>query len=132
MPKKEPLFPHVPKSRSKGSQVEVIETGDRDWFKVGIHLRNPSPEQIEDAKEDALNKGFDTVYAHRLSSLVKEPLSQRLKELETEALELQRKIRAKYPERVPEPWPEELQRWQGRLWQLGYEIVREQERLKTR
>ncbi len=53
----------------------------------------------------------------------------RLKELEAEALELQHKIRAKYPMVVPEPWPEELQRWQGRLWQLGYEIVREKEKL---
>jgi hypothetical protein len=59
------------------------------------------------------------------------PKSERLKELEAEALELQRKIRAKYPIHVPEPWPEELQRWQGRLWQLGYMIVREQEKEKA-
>jgi hypothetical protein len=56
------------------------------------------------------------------------PRSSRLKELEAEAQELQLKIRAKYPEHVPEPWPEELQRWQGRLWQLGFEITREKEK----
>ena len=46
--------------------IKVIETGDRDWFKPGIHLRNPSPKLIADAKEDAINKGHDTVYAHRV------------------------------------------------------------------
>jgi len=66
--KKPPLYPHIPKSRTKASsQVEVIETGDRDWYKPGIHLRNPSAEKIEDAKEEAINKGFDTVYVHRVA-----------------------------------------------------------------
>jgi len=70
MPKKEPLYPHVPKSKTKrGSQIEVIETGDIDWYKVGIHLRDPSPQKIEDAKEEAINKGYDTVYVHRVGKL---------------------------------------------------------------
>ncbi|MBA7529654.1 hypothetical protein ES705_21852 [subsurface metagenome] len=65
MPKKEPLYPHIPKSKTKESgQVKVIETGDRDWHEIGIHLKNPTPQKIEDAKEDAINKGFDTVYVH--------------------------------------------------------------------
>ncbi|MCL0084231.1 DUF192 domain-containing protein, partial [Dehalococcoidia bacterium] len=54
----------------------------------------------------------------------------RLEQLEAEALELQRKIRAKYPEHVPEPWPEELKKLQGRLWELGYEITKEARRLE--
>ena len=54
--------------------------------------------------------------------------TESLKQLEAEALELQRQIRAKYPMVVPEPWPEELERLQGRLWELGYEIVREEEK----
>ena len=78
MPKKEPLYPHVPKGRNKEvSQVKVIETGDRDWFKPGIHLRNPSAQKIEDAKEDAINKGFDTVYVHRVAETVPESESQK-------------------------------------------------------
>lgn len=64
MPKKEPLYPHIPKSRAKETQVEVIETGNRDWYEPGIHLKNPSPQQIEDAKEEAINKGFNAVYVH--------------------------------------------------------------------
>jgi len=55
--------------------------------------------------------------------------TERLKQLEAEALELQQRIRSKYPMTVPEPWPEELQKLQSRLWELGYEIVREKERL---
>lgn len=54
--------------------------------------------------------------------------TERLKQLEAEALELQRQIRSKYPMVVPEPWPEELERLQGRLWELGYEIIREEEK----
>lgn len=54
---------------------------------------------------------------------------ERLRQLEAEALELQQTIRSKYPTHVPEPWPEELVRLQGRLWELGYEITREKERL---
>jgi len=54
--------------------------------------------------------------------------TERLKQLEAEALELQRQIRSKYPMVVPEPWPEELKRLQGRLWELGYEIIREEEK----
>ena len=55
------------------------------------------------------------------------PTTERLKQLEAEALELQRQIRSKYPMHVPEPWPEELVRLQGRLWELGYKITREKE-----
>lgn len=92
MPKKEPLYPHVPKSRAKGaSQVKVIETGDRDWYKPGIHLRNPSPEKIEDAKEDAINKGFDTVYVHRVSPVPREKeqeyISVKLQPIDWETLQ---------------------------------------------
>ncbi|GAJ14815.1 unnamed protein product, partial [marine sediment metagenome] len=54
-------------------------------------------------------------------------MTERLKQLEAEALELQRQIRSKYPMHVPEPWPEELVRLQGRLWELGYKITREKE-----
>jgi len=56
------------------------------------------------------------------------PATERLKQLEAEALELQRQIRSKYPMHVPEPWPEELVRLQGRLWELGYKITREKEK----
>jgi len=70
---KEPLYPHVPKKRKvlypSGSSefiVEVIETGDKDWLKPGVHLRNPLPKDIEDAKQDAINKGFHTVWVHRI------------------------------------------------------------------
>ena len=31
MAKKEPLYPHVPKSRIKEREAQVAETGDRDW-----------------------------------------------------------------------------------------------------
>lgn len=64
MAKKEPLYPHVAKSK-----IKVIKTGDRDWFKIGIHLKNPSRQQIIDAKEDAINKGFNTVYVHLIKEL---------------------------------------------------------------
>jgi hypothetical protein len=47
-----------------------------------------------------------------------------LKELQEEAEELKRRIREKYPEPVPQPWPEELQQWQGRLWYLGDLILK--------
>ncbi len=49
-------------------KIKVIETGDKDWFKTGIHLRNPSPGQIMDGIEDAMNKGHDTVYVHRIEA----------------------------------------------------------------
>ena len=32
---------------------------------VGIHLFDPTKRQIDDAKEDASNKGFPYVYVHR-------------------------------------------------------------------
>lgn len=36
----------------------------------GIHLFDPSKRQIEDAKEDADNKGFRFVYVHRTRKTV--------------------------------------------------------------
>lgn len=52
------------KPHRRRAATKVITTGDVDWFKPGIHLRNPSTKAIEDAKEDAVNKGFDAVYIH--------------------------------------------------------------------
>lgn len=83
---------------------------------------------VEKVKEMWEKRGPGESSAQPQSLAQTPPRSSRLKELEAEAQELQRKIRAKYPEVVPEPWPEELQRWQGRLWLLGYEITREKER----
>ena len=37
---------------------------------MGIHLFDPSKRQIEDAKEDAQNKGFSAVYIHRTRKLI--------------------------------------------------------------
>jgi hypothetical protein len=37
---------------------------NEDFCKVGIHLNNPSKQEIESAKEDAQNKGFKTVWIH--------------------------------------------------------------------
>lgn len=51
--------------------------------------------------------------------------SARLDQLNEEVWELQKKIRAKYPGFTPQPWPEELQKWQKRLEQLNLEIARE-------
>lgn len=171
MPKKEPLYPHVPKSRKQSSvtkptreDVEVDSWSERDRLGIWIvDLRtdktiaewwdNEARQMFEDGffkpaawikgqtlwgaefRDSVLDYAEETGILAKRSSVVgseyKEAPTARLKELEAEALELQRKIRAKYPMIVPEPWPEELNRWQGRLWQLGYEIVREQERLKT-
>lgn len=83
---------------------------------------------VEKVKEMWEKRGPGESSAQPQSLAQTTPRSSRLKELEAEAQDLQRKIRAKYPEVVPEPWPEELQRWQGRLWQLGDEILREKER----
>jgi len=52
---------------TKPEEIKVIETGDRDWFKPGIHLSGiPSPQQLEDAINDAANKGFSAVYVHHV------------------------------------------------------------------
>lgn len=59
---------------SPSGPIKVIEVGDSDWFKPGIHLTTPSPVAIENAKEDAINKGFDTVYVHRIE---KPPMTKR-------------------------------------------------------
>ena len=32
---------------------------------IGIHLFDPTKRQIDDAKEDAVNKGFPYIYVHR-------------------------------------------------------------------
>ena len=38
---------------------------NRNRNAMGIHLWDPTKRQIEDAKEDAANKGFPYVYVHR-------------------------------------------------------------------
>ena len=86
------------------------------------------PPLVEKINQMWEKRGPEESSTQRQSLAQTTPRSSRLKELEAEAQDLQRKIRAKYPEVVPEPWPEELQRWQGRLWQLGDEILREKER----
>ncbi len=54
------------------------------------------------------------------------PQTKKLASLQKEAEELQRKIAAKYPrEPIFNEWPEELKKWQNRLWELGQEIARE-------
>ena len=37
---------------------------------MGIHLFDPTKKQIEDAKEDAINKGFPFVYVHKTRKMV--------------------------------------------------------------
>ncbi len=48
--------------------MRIIRTDDRaDYCKSGIHLCNPSKRKIEDAKEDAISKGFGVIYIHKKS-----------------------------------------------------------------
>jgi hypothetical protein len=42
----------------------IKATKKEDEFKQGIHLINPTREEILDAKETALAKGFRTVWLH--------------------------------------------------------------------
>lgn len=37
---------------------------------IGIHLFDPTKKQIEDAKEDAVNKDFPFVYVHKTRVVV--------------------------------------------------------------
>lgn len=130
MAKREPLYPHVPKRRKKGTNAwRCKQCGWTTWNV--IYCPKCNSRDLEELTTEEVMSFYETGKPVIHPRTEQEATSARLKELEAEALELQRKIRAKYPMIVPEPWPEELQRWQGRLWQLGYEIVREQERLKT-
>ncbi|MFC1910462.1 DUF192 domain-containing protein [Chloroflexota bacterium] len=85
---------------------------------IGLMLANMG----KSLAESMLKKPGDRV------RLLPQTVSKRLKELEIEAEELQRKIRSKYPAGMPHPWPQELRQWHDRLWQLGHEIAREKER----
>ena len=41
---------------------------DKGWkhkYDIGIHLHNPSKNDIENAKEDAWARGFKTIWVHR-------------------------------------------------------------------
>lgn len=37
---------------------------------IGIHLFDPTKRQIDDAKEDADNKGFSSVYVHKTRKMI--------------------------------------------------------------
>lgn len=50
---------------SKLSMVRAIKaTKKKDEYARGIHLVNPTPEEIIEAKGDALARGFRTVWLH--------------------------------------------------------------------
>jgi hypothetical protein len=49
--------------------VKVKRASKDDWFKVGVHVVAPSKAKLQDAKEDAANKGFSIVWVHSANSL---------------------------------------------------------------
>lgn len=48
--------------------MRIIRTDEQsDYCKSGIHLHNPSKREIEETREDAINKGFRVTYIHKNS-----------------------------------------------------------------
>lgn len=50
--------------------ARIVRGTNRNKNSVGIHLFDPTKKQIEDAKEDAENKGFPRVYVHRTKGYI--------------------------------------------------------------
>ena len=46
MTKKAPLYPHVPKSRTKGGEVQVTKTGNRDWVEEELPFAGATSTQV--------------------------------------------------------------------------------------
>ena len=49
--------------------VKVKRAGKDDWFKIGVHIVAPTKAKLQDAKEDAADKGFGIVWVHPKSSI---------------------------------------------------------------
>ncbi len=45
--------------------AKIIAGTNRNKNNIGIHLFDPTKQQVADAREDAVNKDFPFVYVHR-------------------------------------------------------------------
>ena len=49
--------------------ARVRKAGKDDWFKVGVHIVAPTKQKLQEAKDDASNKGYGIVWVHPASSV---------------------------------------------------------------
>jgi hypothetical protein len=56
---------HADEAMHRDEKVTIHPGHEGDKSAIGIHLTQPSKKEIEDAKEDALNKGFKRIYIHK-------------------------------------------------------------------
>lgn len=46
------------------ARVRLVKARRGDRYKQGIHLLNPTRQEVENAKGDAYAKGFSTIWIH--------------------------------------------------------------------
>jgi hypothetical protein len=62
--------------------MRIVETDKQnDYAKIGIHLVNPSMKEIQEAKEDAISKGFEVIYIHKSGPSLNDTDKRLLREL---------------------------------------------------
>ena len=118
--------PPIEKKEVKMSEENKNKVSQEERIVQALEKLDERMSKVEENQADLMQSSAEFLKVEEV-----EMKATKLERLEREALDLQRKIRAKYPMVVPQPWPEELERWQSRLWELGYEIVREKERISV-